>query len=102
MRNLVFCILAMTVGGAADAMRCGKQLVLEGMSRSQVRHRCGEPDDRVRRFETVYRRINEDETIAREIEIEEWDYTGNSRDLDKRLIFIDGRMVREEVPGPTG
>lgn len=98
MRAVIFCVLLLA-GVEAMAMRCGKNLVTEGMNRFQVIDRCGEPDDRNRRFETRYRRLSEDESVAYEIEIEEWFYQGNSRDLDKRLIFIDGRMVREEVPG---
>ena len=101
MRTILFCTLILA-GLDAYAMRCGKQLVTEGMNRFQVLDRCGEPDDRNRRFETRYRRISDDESVAFEIEIEEWFYQGNARDLDKRLIFIDGRMVREVVPGPSG
>jgi hypothetical protein len=98
MRIIVVCLLGALWGTDASAMRCGKQLVYAGMNRIQVEDRCGSPNDRSRRFETIYREINEDETVAREIEIEEWFYKGRSRDLDRRLIFVDGYMVREEVP----
>ncbi len=101
MRTILFCML-MLAAVDAMAMRCGKQLVTQGMNRFQVLERCGEPDDRNRRFEVRYRRVSEDESAAYEVEVEEWFYAGGPRDLDKRLIFVDGRMVREDVPGPTG
>ncbi len=101
MRPLLIGMLALWVSSEAQAMRCGKQLVSTGMNRTQVLDRCGEPDDRSRRFELVHRRINKLETVSREIEIEEWYYQRGSRDLARRLIFIDGRMVREEIPGPS-
>jgi len=101
MRHLWLGLLALLVGSEALAMRCGKQLIANGMNRIQVLERCGEPDDRNRRFEIVHRRINKLETVSREIEIEEWYYQRGSRDLARRLVFIDGRMVREEIPGPS-
>jgi hypothetical protein len=82
---------------AAEAMRCGKNLVVEGMTRYEVRERCGEPDDISRRYETVYRQLSHQQTVAIELEIEEWFYDGGSNRLDRLLRFVNGRLVHEEV-----
>lgn len=90
-------LAGLAVSNPAWALRCGTQLVVEGMSRYQVRQRCGEPQDIVRRYATVYRQITPTETIAREIEIEEWFYDLGSTRLNRRLIFVDGVLDREEI-----
>lgn len=81
----------------AAAMRCDNKLVIEGMTRYEVRERCGDPDDISKRYATVYRRTAHDETVAVEIEIEEWFYDGGSNKLDRRLQFINGRLDNEKV-----
>ena len=53
----------------AMALRCGNQLVSEGMTRYEVRKRCGDPDDSQVRYETHYRRTALDESVAVEVEI---------------------------------
>jgi hypothetical protein len=100
MRNQGLWLAAVLMGVSAvpaHAMRCGNQLVLEGMTRYEVRERCGEPDDKSKRYATVYRRTAIDETVAVEIEIEEWFYDGGSTKLDRHLKFIDGRLDSESA-----
>ncbi|GMU44525.1 MAG: DUF2845 domain-containing protein [Xanthomonadales bacterium] len=82
---------------SAHALRCGNALVTEGMTRHEVRKRCGDPDDASVRYETVYRRNHRHESVAIEIEIEEWFYDFDSNRLDRRLIFVNGRLHEEEV-----
>ena len=81
----------------ADAMRCGNKLVLKGMSRHEVRKRCGEPDDVSRYFRTIYRHSATHEAVAIDIEIEEWIYDRGSNSFDRRLIFVNGRLQEEEI-----
>jgi len=81
----------------AQAMRCGNQLVLKGMSRHEVRKRCGEPVDISRYYRTVYRQNAINEAVAIEIEIEEWIYDFGRNKFDRRLIFVNGRMEEEEL-----
>ncbi len=81
----------------AYALRCGNSLVTEGMSRHEVRKRCGNPDDSYTRYETVYRRTAGDEAVAYEVEINEWIYEFGSQTLDRRLIFINGYLFKEEI-----
>lgn len=90
-------VLLLTVAGDAWAMRCGNQLVTTGMTRYEVRERCGEPDDISKRYATVYRRTAVDETVAVEVEIEEWFYEGGRNKLDRRLKFVNGALESEEV-----
>ena len=81
----------------AHALRCGNQLVQEGMTRYEVRKRCGDPDDSYLRYETHYRRNAHDESVAYDVEIDEWIYDFGSNRLDRRLIFINGRLFKEEI-----
>lgn len=90
--------LALLAGAeSAHALRCGNSLVIEGMTRHEVRKRCGNPDDSSVRYETIYRRNAYNEAVAIEIEIEEWFYDFGSNRLDRRLIFVNGRLHEEEV-----
>lgn len=99
MRTLILGLSALMLSYAGDswAMRCGNQLVTTGMTRYEVRERCGEPDDVSRRFATVYRNTAADETIAVEVEIEEWFYEGGRNRLDRRLKFVNGALESEEI-----
>jgi DNA mismatch repair ATPase MutL len=81
----------------ADALRCGNSLVREGMSRHEVRKRCGNPVDSSVRYETFYRKTARDESVAYDIEIEEWIYDFGRNSFDRRLIFINGRLYKEEI-----
>ncbi len=94
---IVLCLGLALPWHAAEAMRCGKDLVREGMTRYEVRERCGEPDDISRRYKTVYRHMAHDQAVAIEVEIEEWFYDGGSNRLDRLLRFVNGRLVREDV-----
>ena len=95
--HLILTALLGLVSTNAMALRCGNQLVTEGMSRHEVRKRCGNPDDRMSRYETVYRRTATNESVAVEVEIEEWIYDFGSNTLDRRLIFVNGRLHKEEI-----
>jgi len=90
-------VLLCLVSTPALALRCGNQLVNEGMTRYEVRKRCGDPDDSYLRYETHYRRNAHDESVAYDVEIDEWIYDFGSNRLDRRLIFINGRLFKEEI-----
>lgn len=96
-RHLIPLALLLAAADPALAMRCGTRLVTEGMSRHEVRKRCGNPDDASVRYETIYRRNALNEAVAIEIEVEEWIYDFGSNKLDRRLIFINGRLHEEEL-----
>ncbi|MBK8068313.1 MAG: DUF2845 domain-containing protein [Rhodanobacteraceae bacterium] len=97
MRLIPIALILLAFTAPAHALRCGNQLVMEGMTRHEVRERCGNPDDTSRRFETVYRQTEQHEAVAIEIEIEEWFYDFGSNRLDRRVIFVNGRVHEIEV-----
>jgi hypothetical protein len=96
MHLMLLAILAV-IATPAEALRCGNKLVLDGMTRYEVRQRCGEPDDMSRYYRTVYRQSARDESVAIDIEIEEWFYDFGSNRLNRRLIFVNGRLQKEEI-----
>jgi len=95
-RLLLIALLGLT-STQVYALRCGNQLVTDGMTRYEVRKRCGDPDDSYLRYETHYRRNALDESVAYEVEVDEWIYDFGSSSLDRRLIFINGRLFKEEI-----
>ena len=97
MRLIPATLILLAFAAPAHALRCGNKLVTEGMTRHEVRERCGNPDDASRRFETIYRRTQHDEAVAIEIEIEEWFYEFGSNRLDRRVIFVNGRVHQIEI-----
>jgi hypothetical protein len=95
--RLLACLLLSALSAPALAMRCGNDLVYEGMTRYEVRKTCGDPQDISKRNAVVYRRVHPDQVVAVEIEVEEWIYDRGSNQLVRRLVFVDGRLEREEV-----
>ena len=109
MRLIPAALILLAFAAPAHALRCGNKLVTEGMTRHEVRERCGNPDDASRRFETIYRQtqhhdqfpivhaVVDHEAVAIEIEIEEWFYEFGSNRLDRRVIFVNGRVHQIEI-----
>ena len=97
MRLIPATLILLAFAAPAHALRCGNKLVTEGMTRHEVRERCGNPDDASRRFETIYRQTQHHEAVAIEIEIEEWFYEVGSNRLDRRVIFVNGRVHQIEI-----
>lgn len=84
------------------ALRCDRQLVLEGEVKFQVLRKCGEPDFSETRIE--YRSVKlrgsgiqqpgvDFETVV-PIYIDEWIYNFGPHQFMQRLIFENGRLVR--------
>jgi hypothetical protein len=81
---------------AAHALRCGTRLVTSGDLEFQVRERCGNPYW----IETHYQTIvagDERVEVAEPIEYSAWYFNFGSHRLLVRLLFRDGRLVREET-----
>jgi hypothetical protein len=97
MHRLLLLAVMLTTPALANAMRCGNLLASEGMTRYEVRQRCGDPDDVITRVDVVYRRLGPDRTVAREVQIEEWYYDRPSNSFDRMLLFVDGRLSRIET-----
>lgn len=103
MRYLSFSLLLaatlLTARAEADSMRCGRHLVSEGDSRSEVRAKCGEPTDVetrkvVRRagYELNGRRFDYNQDTFVEIDVEVWTYNFGPYKLMRQVQFINGRI----------
>jgi uncharacterized protein DUF2845 len=90
----------------ADTMRCGSKLINEGVTRSEVAAKCGEPDEVVT-MRSVYRRpviwtsgrpyfIGEDYI---EVPVESWIYNLGPNKLMRRVRFEGGIVVEIETLG---
>ena len=90
----------------ADTMRCGTKIIAEGITRSEVAARCGEPDEVVN-MRSVFRRpviwtsgrpyfIGEDYI---EIPVESWIYNFGPNKLMRRIRFEAGIITQIETLG---
>jgi len=89
----------------AFAFRCGNKLVLEGDTRTEVRQKCGEPEEITRK--TILRtpvywwrgeRIQISSDLV-EVAVESWLYNLGPYKLMQRLRFEDGELVDIETLG---
>lgn len=92
--GLLLCALA----PAAHALRCGTRLVTAGDLDFQVRERCGSPYWIEEHYQTI---VAGDERIevAQPIEYSAWYFNFGSNRLLVRLLFRDGRLMREDTLG---
>lgn len=90
----------------AESMRCGTKIVTEGLTRSEVAAKCGEPDEVVN-MRSVFRRpviwtsgrpyyIGED---FLEIPVESWIYNLGPNKLMRRIRFEGGVVTEIETLG---
>jgi hypothetical protein len=91
---------------ALASMRCGSKVIDDGLTRSEVAARCGEPDE-VITLRSVFRRpvlwtggrpyfIGEDYI---EIPVESWIYNFGPHKLMHKVIFEGGYVVEIETLG---
>ena len=82
----------------AEALHCGKRLVLVGASRAEVLAKCGEPVTREHWVE--YRSVAQPFAFAPPLEeevyfpvwIEEWEYNFGAQRFRQKVRFEDGRL----------
>src|SRR6185369_3758852 len=90
----------------SDSMRCGSKIIVEGVTRSEVAAKCGEPTEVVT-MRSVFRRpviwtngrpffVGED---AVEIPVESWIYNLGPNKLMRRLKFEGGILTEIETLG---
>ena len=102
---VVFGLLAVSPA-FATTMRCGSKIIGEGITRSEVAAKCGEPDE-VLTKRSVFRRpviwsrgrpffVGEDFI---EIPVETWVYNFGPNKLMRRIRFEDGLVVQIETLG---
>ncbi|MEO5624775.1 MAG: DUF2845 domain-containing protein [Dokdonella sp.] len=80
-------------------MRCGNRLATEGDQDFQVRDRCGDPfwTDRYTNVEVIG--AHGPIEAQREVQFDIWYYNFGPRQLMRRLLFRDGRLLREDTLG---
>ncbi len=98
-RRLLPILALLLASSSAFAMRCGNRLVSDGDRDFQVRDRCGVPfwTDQYTQVEVVgaYGPLEQ----QRAVDFDVWYYNFGPRQLMRRLVFRDGRLVREDTLG---
>ncbi|MEO6688748.1 MAG: DUF2845 domain-containing protein [Dokdonella sp.] len=100
MRRTACLILVLLLASPyAFAMRCGSRLASEGDQDFQVRDRCGDPfwTDRYTNVEIIGAHGPVEE--QREVQFDIWYYNFGPRQLMRKLVFRDGRLLREDTLG---
>jgi len=106
-RGAVIVVLGLLAASPAFAsMRCGNKIINEGVSRSEVAAKCGDPDEVVT-LRSVFRRpvlwsngrpyfIGENYI---EVPIEAWIYNFGPNKLMRRVVFEAGFVTEIETLG---
>ena len=89
-------LLLMAIAPTAHALRCGNRLVTAGAPDFQVRDYCGAPYWIERHFHTLMAG-DERVEIAEPVEYSAWYFNFGANRLLVRLVFRDGRLVREDT-----
>ncbi len=90
---------------AADSMRCGTKLIVDGDTRAEVRAKCGKPEDIDK--STLLRRavlwLNGRPVYVGdglvEVPVEKWLYNFGPQRFMRRLKFVDGKVTAIETLG---
>jgi hypothetical protein len=78
----------------SDSIRCGRKVIMQGDSRSELLQRCGEPRYKDRGVEEV--RL---EKGRKKVSVERWHYKQSSRGLERIVMIYRGRIVAVETGG---
>jgi hypothetical protein len=97
--QLLVLLAALGAAAPAQALRCNGRLVDTGDHAVQVERRCGEPYWIESYSEWLV--VGENSALEQRIErqLEAWYYNFGPDRLLHRLLFIDGRMVRDDTLG---
>lgn len=98
-------VVFLLISSPVYAFRCGNKLVLEGDTRTEVRHKCGDPIEVTRKailrtpvFWFRGRPIEVSSDLV-EVPVEIWLYNLGPNKLMQRLRFEDGELVEIESLG---
>lgn len=89
-------LLLLVAAPTAHALRCGNRLVTDGAFDFQVRERCGNPYWIEDHYQTIVAG-NERVEVVQPVEYSAWYFNFGANRLLVRLLFRDGRLVREET-----
>ena len=91
--TVLFCVLTAFVPDlSADSFRCGRKLISNGDSASEVLHVCGEP--RYKDRGNVKIKVN---GVTKNTRVERWYYKKSSRSLEHAILIHKGSVVAVEV-----
>ncbi len=96
--TLALSLLSFPTLSHAASLRCGTNLVADGASKADVRHKCGEPMSKESRTETteVKTKDEDSDTSTKKItekKIEEWTYNFGPNRLMQVVVFENGVLV---------
>ncbi|HEX6834889.1 MAG TPA: DUF2845 domain-containing protein [Rudaea sp.] len=97
--SIAFLLLTFAFCAPAHALRCGTRLISAGDLDVQVRDRCGDPYWIDERYDLLINGAHSAFETQREVQYTAWYYNFGSNRLLVRLLFRDGRFVREETLG---
>lgn len=92
----IVALLLLVAAPAAHALRCGNRLLSSGDFEFQVRERCGNPYWIEQHYQTLIAGDDGVE-IVQPVEYSAWFFNFGANRLLVRLLFRDGRLVREET-----
>ena len=95
----LLCVIGLLLLGAtstAHALRCGNRLVTDGDFDFQVRARCGNPYWVEDHFQMIVAGDDRVE-VSEPVEYSAWYFNFGANRLLMRLLFRDGRLVREDA-----
>ncbi len=100
--RLLTIILLLSFAAAAQALRCGNDLVQKGDHITEVLEKCGEPDYREKWIEDAiihrrpHRLLPPEHTIG-SVVVSLWTYNFGRRQFMRELRFENGRLVDIET-----
>ena len=103
-RFLLGALLLLALSPAAQALRCGNDLIKGGEHDFQVRDRCGDPfwiEDHYQLIQYQGNAGDADPLVQtiQQVTYTAWFYNFGSNRLLVRMLFRDGRFLREEAMG---
>lgn len=98
-RLVVFGLLLFVVAPAAQALRCGSRITSSGNYDFLVRDRCGDPYWIEDHYQLIVSGADSPIQTAQQIVYTAWFYNFGTSRLLVRMLFRDGRLLREDTLG---
>ena len=98
-RLVLSALLLLAIAPAAHALRCGSRITSSGNYDFQVRDRCGDPYWIEDHYELVISSADSPIQSAQQIVYTAWFYNFGTSRLMVRMLFRDGRLLREDTLG---
>jgi hypothetical protein len=90
-------LLILPLAASADSMRCGKWVVNETSSPTEILEKCGEPQKKDVSHEDVYAQNALGNTNKVGVKVtERWRYQASNRTLPMLVTIVDGKVISIE------